>query len=120
MRDYSGDYSYFTEMDVDILRDPTICSKIRKDDYYAQLLYAALCNTEWCRNTVESMLKGEPEYSFSWRTAADLVAYIREGMSYMEFYASGNEGEVIDEIRRDLLNIGWAQVGSRITIDPII
>lgn len=113
-----SDYSYFVEMDVDILRDSNICFKIREDDYYAQLFYAALCNTEWCRNTVESMLKGEPEYQFSWRTAADLVAYIRDGMSYMEFYASGNEGDVCDEVRKDLLNIGWAEVSSYQTIDP--
>lgn len=115
-----SDYSYFVEMDADILRDPTICFKICEDDYYAQLFYAALCNTEWCRNTVESMLKGEAEYQFSWRSAADLVAYIRDGMSYMEFYASGNEGEVDDEIRKDLLNIGWVQTSSHTTIDPVI
>lgn len=113
-----NDSNEFVSMEDDILTDPTINFKICNDDYYAQLFYAALCNTEWCRNTVESMLKGEPEYSFSWRSAADLVAYIREGMHYMEYYASGNEGIVCDEVRKDLLAIGWVEVSSYQTIDP--
>ena len=113
-----NDFNEFVSMEDDILTDATIGFKICNDDYYAQLFYAALCNTEWCRNTVESMLKGEPEYSFSWRSAADLVAYIREGMHYMDYYASGNEGSVDEEVRKDLLAIGWVEVSSHQTIDP--
>lgn len=47
-------------------------------------------------------------YSCSWRYAGGLVAEIRDqGEDYMDFYCSGNEGEVDECVAEDLASLGW-------------
>ena len=47
-------------------------------------------------------------YSCSWRYAGGMIAEIRDvGEDYLDFYCSGNESIVDDEIREDLEKIGW-------------
>ena len=98
-------------LDFDLMRSDSIIEKC-KTKIYAQHLYAALCNNTFIKNC--------HTYSCSWRMSGGIVADLRNcGESYIDWYCSGisdhpelmSEGCVSDEIREDLLNLGW-------TIEP--
>lgn len=96
----------------DLYRSDRIADKVQ-NLYYAQALYAALCNNEWIPKNTMEILKNEG-YTCSWRYAGGIVARLRGKGDYMDFYCSGSiddyatlEGVVIDEIRDDLNEIGW-------------
>ena len=115
----------------DIVQCPSIVAKCKNDNAYAQNLYAALCNTIWYKTTsFLPVLKGDNEWSCTWRYAGGLVARIRDnGEDYMDWYCSGiaggdepdvynegvdlkrkgyvPEGEVADQIAQDLKELGW-------------
>jgi hypothetical protein len=98
-------------LDEDLLKSDVIINKC-KDSIYTQHLYAALCNNKF--------FKYSKEWTCSWRMSGRIVADIRNcGESYLDWYCSGignnpnfiSEGCVSDEIRKDLLDLGW-------TIEP--
>lgn len=71
------------------------------DDTFAKQLYAALCNVLWKHSENE-------EYGCTWRYAGEIVADLRDkGEDYMDFYFSGNEGVVHENISKILLCYGW-------------
>ena len=105
------------------------------NNVYAQNLYAALCNMQWQPIDIWPILKNEV-WSCSWRHAGGIVANMRQEGDYIDWYCSGirgelseqdkegmtqeqiddynyrstkivGEGYVTDEIRNDLLKIGW-------------
>lgn len=125
-------------LEYDLRSTRWICDKARAREEYAQNIYAALCNQEWQRNDVWPLLKGET-WSCSWRYAGGIVADMREQGDYIDWYCTGirnnaseselaamseeqrvkydwyqknfvSESEVTDEIRRDLLKLGWKVV----------
>ena len=52
--------------------------------------------------------KIDDTFSCSWRYAGGLIAQIRsKGENYLDFYCSGNEGKVSEEIKKDLNEMGW-------------
>lgn len=64
-----------------------------KDYDFAQKIYANLCNLVWYDYVNDEVI------TFSWRGSGGFVAGIRQlGEDYMDFYCSGNEGEIDDEI----------------------
>lgn len=73
-----------------------------KDIGYAKDLYKALCNMKWkCKTT-------EIDYHCSWRYAGGLIADLRDvGECYLDFYCSGGEGHVTEEVKEDLDKLGW-------------
>jgi len=107
-----------------------------KQEYYAQNLYAALCNNEFVKNDVWPLLT-DNRWSCSWRSAGGIVADVRQEGDYIDWYCSGirsdnvseeewnsmstehqnqysyqsskfvNEGHVTEEIKNDLLKLGW-------------
>jgi hypothetical protein len=91
-----------------------ILKKVRESDNYAQNLYAAMCNNDFIKNDVWPILQQET-WSCSWRYAGGIIANMREQGDYIDWYCSGlgapltavAEGEVTDEIREDLLKLGW-------------
>lgn len=117
----------------DIRNCPEILAKIRQENrYYAQNLYCAWCNMQWCKRDVWPVLK-EEYWSASWRSAGGIVADLRnQGEDYMDYYCSGikggmsydpsdddeyfeknkyvSEGEVTEEILNDLDTLGWFPV----------
>lgn len=110
-------------LEYDLRNTPWICDKVKASDTYAQNLYAALCNQDWQKNDVWPLLKGET-YSCSWRYAGGIVADMQEKGDYINWYCSGigeglgngdadgtkgyvGESVVTDEIREDLLKLGW-------------
>lgn len=120
----------------DIRNSPEIMAKIRQEDrYYAQNLYCAFSNMQWCpRDIIPALRQGDKDlWSASWRGAGGIVADLRnKGEDYMDYYCSGikgatsydpnddtayfeenkyvSEGEVTEEIQADLAKIGWFPV----------
>ena len=76
--------------------------KLKKDEEFATDVYRALCNMRW-------RSKWTPfKYSCSWRYAGGLVADLRDqGEDYIDFYCSGNEGNVTEEVRKIFNQLGW-------------
>lgn len=115
------------DLEVELMSCDWILEKVRTNEAYAQNLYAALCNNEFVKNEVMPILK-EDTWSCSWRYAGQLIAEIREEGDYLDYYCSGitnatydtvqdakifhmklymPEGQITDEIRTDLLKLGW-------------
>jgi hypothetical protein len=107
-------------MEWDLVNTDWLIAKVRDSDAYAQNLYAAMCNREFIRNDVWTQLKGEPLWRCSWRSAGGIIADLRREGDYMDWYCSGmrhedgteqdqyvSESVVTDEIRADLLRLGW-------------
>ena len=122
-------------MEYDLRSTQWIIDKV-KDDVYAQNLYAAMCNNDFTKNDVIPILT-EKRWSCSWRHAGGIVADMQGKGDYIDWYCSGirdakildddefraltkeqqehyiqgkkfvSESVVTDEIREDLLKLGW-------------
>lgn len=110
-------------LEYDLRTSEWIVEKCRSD-VYAQNLYAALCNNTFTRNDIWPILK-EQIWHCSWRYAGGIVAHLRGEGDYIDWYCSGirhagpgdteedsvigyvTESIVTDEIRDDLLKLGW-------------
>jgi hypothetical protein len=123
-------------MEYDLRSTQWIVDKVKGDEVYAQHLYAAMCNNDFTRNDVIPILT-EKRWSCSWRHAGGIIADVREEGDYIDWYCSGirdaneldddqfrqltkeqqqgylqgksfvAESVVTDEIRADLLKLGW-------------
>jgi hypothetical protein len=121
-------------MEHDLRSTDWIVAKARASEGYAQNLYAAMCNNDFQRNDVWPLLKNQT-WSASWRYAGGIIADMRGEGDYMDWYCSGiqggatddmsaedqakynwyqenfvSESVVTDEIREDLLKLGWLVV----------
>ena len=125
-------------MEYDLRSTQWICDKAKNSESYAQNLYAAICNNNFTKNDVWPLLKGET-WSASWRSAGGIICNMIEEGDYIDWYCSGitndlsdeefaeltpeqkqsylymkenfvGEGYVTDEIRQDLLKLGWVVV----------
>lgn len=107
---------------------PWLLEKVRTRDDYAQNLYAAMCNMRWIKLEVIPILK-EDYWTCSWRASGGIIAELKGQGDYLDWYCSGmgglstynaeegdkymaeklyvSEGVVTDEIRNDLLKLGW-------------
>jgi len=76
--------------------------RLKKDEEFAKDVYRALCNMRW-------RMKWTPfKYSCSWRYAGGLIARIREqGEEYIDFYCSGKEGIITDQVKNMFNELGW-------------
>ena len=103
-------------LEYDLRTTEWILKKVRESDSYAQNLYAAMCNSDFTKNDVWPVLK-EEKWGCSWRYAGGIIADMREEGDYIDWYCSGigcdadtgyvPESVVTDEIRDDLLKLGW-------------
>jgi hypothetical protein len=123
-------------MEYDLRSTQWIIDKVKGDDVYAQNLYASMCNRDFTRNDVWPILT-QKRWSCSWRHAGGIIADMQEKGDYIDWYCSGirdakeldddefqklttkqqeiymrnkayvGEGMVTDEIREDLLKLGW-------------
>ena len=115
-------------MDAEWFRD-----KVKLSESYAQNLYAAMCNNEFQKQDTWEVLS-DSRWSCSWRAAGGVVATLRDcGEDYMDYYCSGmggfatldrdpgiyyeengfvKESEVTNEIRSDLLQLGWVVIAN--------
>ena len=86
-------------LEYDLLNNERIVAKCVNSPVYCRDFYGALCNNRF--------FYGDKEWTCSWRMAGGIVAEIvREG-DYLTYYCNGNEGFVTDEIRLDLMMMGW-------------
>lgn len=112
-----------------------ILDKVRKEEHYAQNLYAAMCNNDFIKREMWPILK-EQKWSCSWRYAGGIVADMRQEGDYIDWYCSGirndwsdeeyqnaskesqerylyvknkfvGESVVTEEIENDLYKLGW-------------
>lgn len=88
----------------DVIDSQTIKNKMRASKDYCKRFYAAMCNTDLYK------AGSAGEYGFSWRSAGGLVADILGEGDYLDWYCSGNEGYVDNEISDDLNAIGWVAI----------
>lgn len=122
-------------MEYDLRTTDWILAKVRANDNYAQNLYAAMCNNDFRRNDVWPILSNKT-WSCSWRYAGGIIADMQQKGDYIDWYCSGivneasdeefqqmtkeqqetylnyknnfvGESVVTDEIREDLLKLGW-------------
>jgi hypothetical protein len=127
-------------LEYDLRSTDWICDKVKNNDNYAQNLYAAMCNIQWCnvtntdKESTLNILKGN-YWSCSWRHSGGIIADMREQGDYIDWYCSGignqdtgygltdknpeldkdgrtfvPEGVVTEEIRADLKCLGWVSV----------
>jgi hypothetical protein len=116
-------------MEYDLRSTKWICDKAKASEPYAQNIYAAICNNDFTKNEVWPLLQGKT-WSASWRSAGGIVANMVEEGDYMDWYCSGirndtgynpsldvkytngfvPESVVTDEVRADLLELGWIVV----------
>jgi len=75
-------------MEADIKSCPWMVEKIRGDDVYAQNLYAALCNNDFQRLEMWSILNDQT-WHCSWRYAGGVISDIQCKGDYMDWYCSG-------------------------------
>jgi hypothetical protein len=93
-------------LEYDLRSTPWICDKVKASVDYSKKLYAALCNNDFQKLDVMPILKDQ-RWSCSWRHAGGVLSDMLETGDYIEWYCSGNEGLVVDEIRKDLKTLGW-------------
>lgn len=126
-------------MEYDLRSTPWILEKVRSSNAYAQNLYASMCNNEFTKNDVWPILQ-QKKWGCSWRYAGGIIADMQEKGDYIDWYCSGirskedmddgtnkelteqgrklyeevqkyvPESVVTDEIREDLLKLGWIVV----------
>jgi hypothetical protein len=130
-------------LEYDLRSTEWIIEKTKSDKAYAQHLYAAMCNNDFQRNDVWPILTGKT-WSCSWRHAGAIVADMREQGDYMDWYCTGiqsdepidevfqnmddhqrqeffetksyiGESIVTEEIREDLLKLGWIVIEGNYT-----
>jgi hypothetical protein len=88
----------------DLERDFGLSPRIRelvRSDLFATLLYGALCNTTWRHKATGA------EWHCSWRSAGGIVAELRCEGDYIDWYCSGGEGLVDDQVLGEIEALGW-------------
>lgn len=122
-------------LEYDLRSTKWICDKAKQSEAYAQNIYAAICNNQFIKNDVWPILT-DNRWSASWRSAGGIVANMIESGDYIDWYCSGIQGVltdeeynqlskedqekyiyyknnfvpesvVTDEVREDLLKLGW-------------
>jgi hypothetical protein len=140
-REHSLDWQK-NNLEYDLRTSDKMVAKVRGSELYSQHLYAAMCNQEFQKIDVWPILKGETwgcTWRYAGGIIADMLGqgdYIDwycSGMKGIGVYAPCQEGEeltkeqqakldminqyvgeghVTDEIRADLLELGWTVVES--------
>lgn len=114
------------DLERDLFASEYIRNKAQGDDVYCQHLYATLCNNEFIKAEVLSILAAE-HWSCSWRHAGGIAASLYDAIfngDYMRYYTSSfvddsnyiTEGNVDEEIREDLKTLGWYLVENKVNI----
>lgn len=100
-----------SKFEQDLRNSPEIVRKVQ-NYFYAQALYAGICQNEWIPKDVMQMLKGEGVI-MSWRYVSGIMSRLRGCGDYMDFYCSGitdgcySEGSITDEVMKDINDAGW-------------
>jgi len=107
-------------LEYDLRSTEWICNKVKSCEIYAQNLYAAMCNNDFQRIDVWTILT-DKTWGCSWRRSGGIIADMREQGNYHDWYCSGiinnddpevpsrhvPEGIVTSEVENDLKKLGW-------------
>ena len=105
-------------LEADLYNSEYIMGKAYKNEKYCADIYSALCNNDWIKADMLSIIAAE-HWGCSWRYAGGIAAGLHDGNTwdgqdnYLEFYMykafekSFTEGFVSDEVREDFKKIGW-------------
>jgi len=74
--------------------------RIREDTQVARDMWSALANVDWKHANGHTAV-------YSFRSAGDLIAAIRGDGSYLDWYCSGPDAYVSEEIKAALAAEGW-------------
>jgi hypothetical protein len=77
--------------------------KIRSDDAMARAVWSALAGVDWVHFNGDTAL-------YTWRSAGDIVAAIRDEGDYMDWYGKGDAEVVSDEVRTCMAGEGWSPI----------
>ncbi|NDB57123.1 hypothetical protein EB001_01545 [bacterium] len=113
-------------LEQDLYNSDYIRNKARGNDAYCQHLYAALCNNEFIKAEVLTILAAE-HWSCSWRHAGGIGASLYDGSlsgDYMRYYVSNmednssyvSEATITEEIREDFKKLGWYVVENTVEV----
>lgn len=98
----------YPELDYEVQQSADLLNKLSSYEY-AQKFYAALCNNNWKKEGYDYSV-AEP-WAVTWRTAGGITSSLHHGSdrleNYMDFYCSGGEGHVDEEVQQDLYELGW-------------
>lgn len=97
-------------MEDDLRSSLFVSNKCKESDKYSQNLYAALSNN--------SFVKFGKVWRCGWLRSGAIVANLREQGDHTDWYCSGfknfdgfvPEGNVTEEVRRDVGDLGWSLV----------
>lgn len=123
-------------LEYDLRTSEKMLAKVRASESYAQNLYAAMCNQKFQKVDIWLILKDQT-WGCSWRYAGGIVANMRGEGDYIDWYCSGRrnttigdeesefwkehnyvaEGVVTEEIRADLLELGWIVIENNQGVD---
>jgi hypothetical protein len=95
-------------LEYDLLTTDWILEKVRTQEYYAQNLYAAMCNNQFQRNDVWPILS-EQKWSCSWRHAGGVIADMLGKGDYIDWYCSGINGDQDEMTQGELENLTLEQ-----------
>jgi hypothetical protein len=87
------------DLEYELRTSDYIHNKCVASDEYCRNLYAALCNNDF--------IKDGKTCGYSWRYAGGIIANILEKGDYIDWYCSGWEGYITDEVRKDITKLGW-------------
>jgi hypothetical protein len=87
-----------------------ILNKVRQSNNYTKKLYNALCDNKFIRNHIFDIL-AEKTWAYSWRDVGGIIAHVHQKGSYKDWTTTGYEGNVDNEIKDDLLKLGWVIKG---------
>jgi len=113
-------------LEQDLFDSQYIRDKARNNDIYCQHLYATLCNNEFIKAEVLSILAAE-QWSCSWRHSGGIAAGLYDGSfsgDYMRYYTASfvdnanyiSEGMIDEYVLEDLKKIGWYLVENKVNI----
>lgn len=92
--------------------DRLLGERIRADGALAIDMWSALANVDW-RGPNDAVVR------YSFRAAGDMVAWIREDGSYMDWYCSGPIGVVSPWISEALAVEGWSWVAADVATQTV-
>jgi hypothetical protein len=75
--------------------------RLRADESACQEMWSALANVDWVHK------ESGDTAGYSFRAAGDLIAAIRGEGDYMDWYCSGPDGVVSQEIAEAMAKEGW-------------
>ena len=80
--------------------EKTFEKRMKESDDFCTQIWSALANIIWKHKSGE-------EYSCTFRYAGGMIADIIDKGGYMDWYCSGPCETVSDEIKKDMLDLGW-------------